>query len=167
MPNIGSLLRSEITRLARKEVRQEVQTIRKLGAGYRRDIAALKRKVATLETQTKRLAKRPARAENVVSAAQDASPTRFVAKGLRSLRRRLGLSAQELARLLGVSMQSVYNWERKKSVPRRNQVTSIAGLRAISKAEAHARLENLRKPKRPKTTQHRTPVRRGRKRRAS
>ncbi len=167
MPNIGSLLRSEISRLARKEVRQEVQTIRKLGAGYRRDIAALKRKVARLESQTKRLARRPARAEDAVAATQDAAPIRFVAKGLRSLRQRLDLSAQELARLLGVSMQSVYNWERKKSVPRRTQIAAIVALRTMSKTEARARLESSKKRGSRAKAKRRTPMRKPAKRRAS
>lgn len=146
MPNIGSLLKSEISRLARREIRQEVQPLRKASAGYRREIAALKRKIAGLERQAKRLSKSPASssgAENPTAVV----PVRFVAKGLRSLRARLDLSAAELARLLGVSMQSVYNWERKKSVPRRNQVTAIVALRAISKKEARARLEQMRRPR--------------------
>ena len=144
MPNIGSLLKSEISRLARREIRQEVQPLRKAGAGYRREIAALKRKIAGLERQAKRLSKS---ATLSPEAEKSVAPVRFVAKGLRSLRTRLGLSAAELARLLGVSMQSVYNWERKKSVPRRNQVSAIVALRAISKNEARARLENMRRPR--------------------
>jgi len=145
MPNIGSMLKSEIARLARREIRHEVQPLRKAGAGYRREIAALKRKIANLERQAKRLSKSPAVSSATTSEATG-TPTRFVAKGLRSLRQRLGLSAAELARLLGVSMQSVYNWERKKAVPRRSQVAAIVSLRAISKKEAQTRLEQLRRP---------------------
>ena len=143
MPNIGSLLKSEISRLARREIRQEVQPLRKAGAGYRREIAALKRKIAALERQTKRMAKPSAQTHTAESTSTEA-PTRFVAKGLRSLRQRLGLSAADLGRLLGVSMQSVYNWERKKTTPRRAQMASIVGLRAVSKAQARARLEQMR-----------------------
>lgn len=146
MPNLGSLLKSEISRLARREVRQETQPLRKAGAGYRREIAALKRKIAGLEHQAKRLSKGQL-ASSTGSDASAAPPTRFVAKGLRALRERLGLSAAELARLLGVSMQSVYNWERKKTVPRRSQVATIVALRAINKKEAQARLEQMRKPR--------------------
>jgi len=144
MPNIGSMLKSEIARLARREIRHEVQPLRKTGAGYRREIAALKRKIANLERQAKRLSKSPAVSSATPSEATG-TPTRFVAKGLRSLRQRLGLSAADLARLLGVSMQSVYNWERKKAVPRRSQVAAIVALRAISKKEAQTRLEQLRR----------------------
>jgi DNA-binding transcriptional regulator YiaG len=74
------------------------------------------------------------------NATTDEKQTRFVAKGLVSLRKRLGLSAADLARLLGVSTQSVYNWEHKKASPRKVQVTAIAALRSVSKKEAHERL---------------------------
>jgi DNA-binding transcriptional regulator YiaG len=57
------------------------------------------------------------------------------------LRKRLDLSAAELAQLLGVSMQSVYNWEHKKSAPRKEQVAAIVALRSIGKREARRRLE--------------------------
>jgi hypothetical protein len=40
MANIGALLKSEITRLARKEAKAQTATLRKLGASYRRDIAS-------------------------------------------------------------------------------------------------------------------------------
>ena len=155
MPNIGSLLKSEISRLARREIRHEVQPLRKAGAGYRREIAALKRKLASLERQAKRLSKSPA---SPATAANESTqtPTRFVAKGLRSLRQRLGLSAADFARLLGVSMQSVYNWERKKTVPRRNQVAAIVALRAITKNEAHARLEQMRRPRKAAKTKRKS-----------
>lgn len=146
MPNIGSLLKSEISRLARREIRHEVQPLRKASAGYRREIAALKRKIAGLESHARRLSKAPISSHAPENAAAQSS-TRFVAKGLRSLRMRLGLSAADFARLLGVSMQSVYNWERKKTVPRRSQVDAIAALRTLGKKDAHARLEQMRRPR--------------------
>ena len=40
MANIGALLKSEITRLSRKEAKSESDTLRKASAQYRRDIAA-------------------------------------------------------------------------------------------------------------------------------
>jgi transcriptional regulator with XRE-family HTH domain len=71
-------------------------------------------------------------------------PIRFVAKGLVSLRRRLGLSAAELARLLGVSTQSIYHWEHKKTTPRKAQVAAIVALRSIGRTEAQERLQTKR-----------------------
>jgi DNA-binding transcriptional regulator YiaG len=141
MANIGTVLKVEIIRLARREVRREVQLLRKSSAGYRREIAALKRAIATLERCTKALAKStPMQSSSTLT---DETPIRFVAKGLVSLRKRLGLSAAELAQLLGVSMQSVYNWEHKKASPRKEQVAAIVALRPIGKNEARRRLEAM------------------------
>lgn len=150
MPNIAALLKNEISRLSRREVRKEVQPLRKLAATHRREIAALKRTIAALDRRAKSLAKATS-LKNQEGGVSDERPTRFVAKGLVSLRKRLGVSAADLARLLGVSMQSVYNWERKKASPRREQVAAIAALRSIGKKEARARLAAASRPKRGKT----------------
>ena len=59
------------------------------------------------------------------TAASDATPVtkvRFVAKGLKSQRDRLGLSAAEFGKLIGVSAQSVYNWEGGQTRPRDEQM---------------------------------------------
>lgn len=141
MPNIASLLKAEIVRLARKEVRNEAGSLRKSNATHRREIAALKREVATLRKQAKGLARQASGSANAKSEEPEGASPRFTAKGFRSLRARLGLSAAELATLLEVSPQSVYNWEHEKSVPRASQVASIAALRTIGKKEARQRLE--------------------------
>jgi DNA-binding transcriptional regulator YiaG len=140
MPNIAALLKSEISRLSRREIRKEVLPLRRSAAAHRREIAALKRTIAALDRRAKSLAKVAARPDNK-TAASDETQTRFVAKGLVSLRKRLGLSAADLARLLGVSMQSVYNWEHKKATPRKEQVAAIAAVRSIGKKEARQRLD--------------------------
>lgn len=140
MPNIASLLKAEIVRLARKEVRNEVGSLRKSSATHRREIAALKREVAALQRQAKGLARQASGGANPKEAAP-VTKSRFVAKGFRSMRTRLGLSAAELATLLNVSPQSVYNWEHQKSVPRASQVAAIASLRSLGKKEAQQRLQ--------------------------
>ena len=66
---------------------------------------------------------------------------RFSAKGLKSLRTRLGLSALDFGKLIGASALSVYKWEGGKSRPRAKYVASIAKVRGIGKKEAAALLE--------------------------
>lgn len=139
MPNIGAVLKQEIARLSRREIRSEVQATRKASAQYRRHIAALRRQVEVLERQVAVLSRR-VRAAPTQSAPETGTKFRFVAKGLRSQRARLGLSAEEYAKLLGVSAQSVYNWERGHATPRPAQVAAIARLRGIGKREARSRL---------------------------
>jgi hypothetical protein len=50
MPNIAALLKSEISRLARRGVRAEVEALRKASSGYQSDIASLKKQVRSLQT---------------------------------------------------------------------------------------------------------------------
>lgn len=56
---------------------------------------------------------------------------------------RLGLSAADLGVLLGVSGQTIYNWEGGKSQPRAEQKVAIAGIRALGKRDAVLRLAEL------------------------
>ena len=58
MPNIGALLKQEIARLSRREIRGQVQATKKASSQYRRHIATLKRQVTTLERQMALLQRR-------------------------------------------------------------------------------------------------------------
>jgi DNA-binding transcriptional regulator YiaG len=140
MPNFASLLKSEITRLARKELKTAVDPLRKASAAQRRDIAELKRQLAALQRELK-----SSRKASRATAADDAPArnTRFSANGLKTLRARLGLSAADFGRLVGASGQSIYNWEAGKAVPRANQRAALAAVRGLGKREAAARLEAL------------------------
>jgi DNA-binding transcriptional regulator YiaG len=146
MPDVSSVLKTEITRVARKAMKSELDTLRRSCAGYRKDIAELKRVVSALQRGQKS-ARVGAAKQQTPSEAEDAdesgSRVRFSAKGLKTLRTKLGLSAAELGRLAGTSGQSVYNWEQGKNVPRQQQAQKLAALRTLGKREAKARLEAL------------------------
>ena len=146
MPNLASVMKDEISRLARKEVRRDTAKSKKAAAQHRGDIAALKRQVAELqrrvtflEKQEKRRVARPGR--RITEA--EAEKVRFSPRWLKSHRRKLGLSAADYAKLVGVSGLSIYNWESGKSSPRPAQVAKLAGIRGIGKREAQKRLELL------------------------
>lgn len=141
MSNFSSVLRSEIARVARKEIRSVADPLRKANANYRREIAELKRQLSALQKELRSLSKAPrARAPG---AEETAGSTRFGAKGLKSLRARLGLSAADFGRLVGASGQSIYNWEAGKAVPRASQQAALASVRGLGKREAAKRLEAL------------------------
>ncbi|WP_217647852.1 helix-turn-helix domain-containing protein [Dokdonella immobilis] len=138
-------MKDEITRLARRALKTELDTLRKAGAGYRHDIAALKRQVAALEKGRAALEKQAHKNAPTPSPSVNGEPAgkslRFSAKRLRAQRKNIGFSAEDFARLLGVSAQSIYNWETGKAIPRRQQLEAIAALRGIGKREASSRLE--------------------------
>jgi len=140
MPNIASVLKQEIARIARKETRSEIESVKKATVQHRRYIAALKQQIKLLERQMATLRGKQARPAQAASE-PDGKQVRFVAKGLRTLRERLDLSVADLARLIGVSGQTVYNWEAKVTKPRIEQLKAIAELRSMGKREARNRLQ--------------------------
>ncbi|HEU5297380.1 MAG TPA: hypothetical protein VFU71_21560 [Burkholderiaceae bacterium] len=145
MPNLASILKSEIARVARKEIRSETVQLKKAVSAYRSQIAALKRRAQALEKQLRSLGRRGAKAPE--AAAADDEPMgsfRFSAKGLKSHRKRLGLSAHECGVLLGASGQSVYKWEDGKARPRARHLPAIAALRTLGKKQAAAILAQRR-----------------------
>ena len=151
MPNIGSVLKAEIVRLARKEIRSYMAPMRKSLGVHRRNVAKLKRLLAESNAHLAQLAKTKKRSIETDNVATSTAKVRFVAKGLRSLRSRLGISANDLARLIGVSQQSIYNWETKKAVPRAEQLHALASVRRLGKREVQARLRGLTHGRRGKT----------------
>ena len=143
MPNIGSVLKEEIIRLSRKESRSQIDPTKKATIRQRREVTELKRQVAQLARQVALLSRKALGAPAAVPADVQGRPARFSARGLRAQRERSGLSAEDFGRLLGVSAQSVYNWEHEKARPRAEQLAKVAVLRGIGKREARARLNQL------------------------
>lgn len=140
MPNIASVLKDEIARVARKEFRAEVAALKKSSAAHRSEIAALKRRAQDLEKQLRQVLKVRAKAAPPPADDGEQKATRFSAKGLATQRKRLALSAEDCGRLIGASGQSVYNWEAGKARPRASHLASIAVLKTLGKREAAARL---------------------------
>lgn len=146
MPNIAAVLKDEIARIARKEVRAQTEDLRKSTAQYRAHIAALRRRVDELERQLRRATKGAGRSAPTTDddEASVGPQRRFSAARLAAQRSKLGLSAADFATLLGVSGQSVYKWEHGEARPRAKQLEAIAALRGIGKREAAQRLEQMR-----------------------
>ena len=142
MPSIAAMLKQEIIRLARKEVKTQTEAIRKANAQYRRDVAHLKRQADALSKQVAylELQERKRVAKGVKA---DIEGRRFSSGGVTTHRQKLGLSAADYATLVGVTAQTIYNWEQGKSKPRDEQLASLVAVRDLGKREALKRLELL------------------------
>jgi DNA-binding transcriptional regulator YiaG len=145
MPNIATMLKGEISRIARKEMKSGTSVLRKASAQYRREIAALKRQVENLLSRISLLEKKvlqevPAQVTEVAT-----KGFRFTAKGLLAQRKRLGLSAESFAKLVGVSGLTIYSWEKGTSRPRKALLPVLGSIRQMGKKEAKARLEQVSK----------------------
>ena len=136
MPDVVSVLKAEIVRLAKKESKAQVAQAQKAVAEYRREVAQLKRQLAQQEQEIRRLKKQGGQAKE-----EDAlAGVRFSARSVRAQRQRLGLSAADYGKLVGVSGLTVYTWEQGKARPRKAQLAALVAVRGISKRDALARL---------------------------
>lgn len=133
MSNFAGQLKSEIQRLCRKEIRSETASLRKSVTTYRTDIAALKRRIAVLETALKKLSKQT---PTKIVESEEPATLRWRAHGFASMRKKLELSAADMGKLLGVTGTTIYAWEAGKSKPRPAQLASIARVRKLGKREA-------------------------------
>jgi DNA-binding transcriptional regulator YiaG len=142
MADVAAALKEEIRRLARKEIKAETESTKHAVAQYRREIARLKRqvhqqerKIAFLEKQECKRLEQPEIAEDGVA------NVRFSARSVAAQRRRLGLSAANYGKLVGVSGLTIYNWEQGKTRPRKEQLAALVAVRGIGKREALKKLE--------------------------
>lgn len=137
MPNIANLLKSEIVRLSRKELKSAIQPLRQIATEQRRAIADLKRQVAELQkgvrASSRALQKLPAPVQDSPVAIRF-SPTR-----LANHRAKLALSAAQYGKLVGVTGQTIYNWESGVR-PRPAQLEALAAVRKLGKREVAAKL---------------------------
>ena len=143
MPSIAAVFKQEITRLARKEVKAQTEAIRKASAQYRRDIAQLKRRVAGLSKQVAFLERQERKRSAKGTPVANVRGRRFSARGLRTHRSKLGLSAADYGTLVGVTGQTIYSWEQGKSKPRDEQLAALVAVRELGKREALQRLDRL------------------------
>jgi DNA-binding transcriptional regulator YiaG len=141
MPNFAVQLKSEIQRLARKEIRAEISSLRKSSTAYRAEIAALKRRISALEATVKKLAKSTSTKK---TEPEESSALRWRAPGFASLRKKLDLSASDMGKLLGVTGATVYSWEAGKSKPRTTQLAAIARVRTLGKRAAAEMLSSVK-----------------------
>lgn len=143
MKNLTDALRSEIVRLARKEVKAQVSPLKSASAAYRREIAELKRTVERLERRLGFIERQERKRVEKGPSPKLAEGARFSPKGLRSHRDKLGLSATDYGRLVGLTGQTIYNYEQGKSKPRPAQLAKLVEMRGIGKREADRRLALL------------------------
>ena len=139
MSNIGTVLREEISRLSRKEVRSQVDPTKKVTAQHRHDIAALKRQMTQLERQVTLLSRKSLGARPGISPDSAAKPMRFSAKGLQSQRSRLGLSAATSASYWGSAPRRSTTGSMRRRTRVVNSLGKLAVLRGIGKREAGER----------------------------
>ena len=134
-------LKQEILRLAQKEANTQIQKARKATDRYRKEAVELRQLVKQQEREIKYLRKQVQ--DEIQPEDAELEGIRFSAKSVKSQRRRLGLSCEQYARLVGVSPLTIQHWEAGKARPRRKQLLALVAVRNIGKRAALERLAKL------------------------
>lgn len=141
MANIASLLKTEIARIARKEVRAEIESLKKAHSQHRSSIAQLRREITVLQKELRQVNRTRVAVVNETKALD--RKYRFSAARLTAHREKSGLSAADYGKLVGVSGSTIYLWEHGKARPKPEQVQQLGTLKSLSRKAALARLEQI------------------------
>lgn len=139
MSTVMKELKAEISRLARREIKKALAPVQRVNAARRGLIADLRRQVVALRKELNGLRKTVP--QTVAGPKELEAGERFwiTGKGMRSLRKRLGLTQAELGVLAGVSIPTVVNWEGtqgKIAVRRKETVGRLRSIRTLNKRGA-------------------------------
>lgn len=159
MGKVEAIIKSEIVRLAKRE-------IRKISAPLGRDVRALKgtvsqlrRTVLALERFTALQKRESEKKISFEATPEEVGASRLSPRLIRSLRKRLGISQRELGRLTGVTPLAVYQWETGTFKPKKEKKAMLVGLRKLGRRDARKLLEE----RKAEETQKRVPRAKGRK----
>ena len=138
---LEATIKIEIERLAKREIRKvsvplkrDVRSLKITTSQLRKSVAGLQRFVSL---QEKQMGPRPV--PEVTS--DDMKKARFSPRLIKSLRKHLGVSQRELAKLAGVTVGAVFQWEKGNFEPKDDKKKVLVGLRKLGRREVRSLLE--------------------------
>ena len=145
MPNVMKVLKDEIARIGRRETKAMLIPLLRRAVKAERSVSDLRKRVALLEKKTHSRWAERGQTRGVPSEAatgREVERAWISGKGIKSLRKRWGISHVDFAKLIGVTDQAVYNWEKKTGALRLRETTRAAlfAIRHIGAKEAKRRL---------------------------
>jgi DNA-binding transcriptional regulator YiaG len=149
MPDLNKPIREEITRLTRKELKDALQNQNKINIALKKSLAAVREECAELKREVKAIRKCLPKPPPVAKTPEvdDDKLKRFrpTSTTIKQLRAKVGVSQDNFAKLVNVSLSCVRLWERKGGPLQLRGATkaSLFALRTVGKREATARLSEL------------------------
>ncbi len=149
MAKIERVIKSEIVRLAKREMRKAFlplkRDVRQMSgklSGLSKALSSLMRltKEAGLEKQRPKLEATP----------EEVKTSRITPARIQGLRKKLGISQREMGVLLGASTGAVVSWERGKFRPQGDKKAALVGLRKLGKRQVKAMLQEKGASAKPK-----------------
>ena len=136
MGKVESTIKSEILRLAKKEVKAVFSPLRREVWAMRRKLSGLAKNNAFLS----RVAKEKMRQDEsqrltLAASSEEVKASRLTPERIRNLRQKKGLSQRALALLTGVTIGAVASWEKGKFKPKGDKKAALVALRRVVKRD--------------------------------
>ena len=142
MGKLEATIKSEIVRLAKREVRKtsvplgrDVRLLKSTISQLRKTVLALERSVAQQQNELRK------RKIPLEATPEEVKKSRFSPALIRSLRKNLGISQKELAILTGVTVGAVHLWEKGKFGPGNEKKAVMVALRKLGRRDVRKLLE--------------------------
>ena len=136
MAKIEGIIKSEIVRLAKREIRSSFLPLRREVWGMKLKLSGLLKSCAKVGRWAKEQARRAERTEVKLEASiEEVKASRLTPERVRGLRKKLGLSQRELGILTGVTTGAVVSWESGKFKPKGEKKAALVALRKLRKQD--------------------------------
>jgi DNA-binding transcriptional regulator YiaG len=134
MGKVGSIINSEIIRLAKREIRKVLIPLKRDVRLLKSTVSQLRKSVLSLERSAAQRQKELSKHETRLEAPRE-EIKRFSPRLLQSLRKRLGITQKELAILAGVTIGAAHLWETGKFRPKDNKMGVDVALRKLNRRQ--------------------------------
>ena len=161
MGKFEGIIKSEIVRLAKREVRKISVPLGRDVWSLKSAVSQLRKAVLTLQRITTQQQKQLEKGEVPLEAApEEVKLSRFSPRLIRSLRGHLGITQKELAILTGVTVGAVHLWESGQFKPSEKKKAVMVALRKLGRREVRKLVEKksadkVTQPVRPSSSKRR------------
>lgn len=136
MPKIENILKSEIIRLAKKEVKAASRPLASEVRAMKKKFSALSKKFSLLQRWGKdKMRQEEEKKAQLKVSTDEVKKSRFTPARIKNLRLKLGLSQRELGILTGATLGAVGGWESGRFVPRKDKKAAMLALKKLGKRE--------------------------------
>ena len=140
MGKIEATIKSEIQRLAKKEIRSTFLPMKREMRSLRLKLSMVAKNIKAFDRLAKEKILPLAGEKKLESSPEEVKTARLTAPRIRRLRLKLGLSQRELASLIGASMGAVVMWEKGKFRPKADKKGALIALRRLGKRQVRKML---------------------------
>ena len=145
MSTLMAVMKDEIRRIARKEIRAATAGLKKDQTRFRKAVAGLRRQTKEHRStigQLLQVATKQAKMATMAPEAAEGSKIWVTAKGIRAQRKKLKLSQAQFGKLIGVSGHTVLKWEHGSGTLKFRSRTRrvLLAIRGLGIREARLRL---------------------------